>query len=112
MMKQMHENVKLDARVERALEQAPAVRVPHGFAARVTAAAVAQPIPVTVRVRRRFTMSRAMLVTAMVVLAVALFVVAPLAGTKVESWPFALEMVLLAQLAAVGWGVARQGHRG
>ncbi|WP_263381018.1 hypothetical protein [Granulicella paludicola] len=104
----MDQNVELDARVERALEQAPVVRIPEGFAAKVAAAAAAQPV-VRVRVRRRISLGHAMTLGAMVVVLVALFVVAPMAGTKVQSWPFALEMVLLAQLAGLGFGVMRKG---
>jgi hypothetical protein len=43
----------------------------------------------------------------MVVVVAALFVVAPMAGTRVQSWPFALEMILLVQLAGLGFGVMR-----
>ncbi len=104
----MDQNVELDERVERALEQAPAVRIPESFAAKVAAAAAAQPV-VKVRVRRQMSLARTMTVVAMVVVLVALFVVAPMAGTKVQSWPFALEMVLLVQLAGLGFGVMRRG---
>jgi hypothetical protein len=104
----MYDNVELGEDVERALEQAPAVRIPEGFAARVAATAAAQPMT-KARVRRRMSLARAMTLAAMVVVVVALFVVAPMAGTKVQSWPFALEMVLLVQLAGLGFGVVRKG---
>jgi hypothetical protein len=107
----MYENVELGADVERALEQAPAVRIPEGFVARVASAAAVQPVA-KVRMRRRMSLGRAMMLGAMVVVVVALFVVAPMAGTKVQSWPFALEMVLLAQLAGLGFGAMRGARYG
>jgi uncharacterized membrane protein HdeD (DUF308 family) len=102
----MNQNFELNPKVTKALEQAPAVQISEGFAARVAAAAVAQPMA-KVRVRRRMSLARAMSLGAMVVVVAALFVVAPMAGTRVQSWPFALEMILLVQLAGLGFGVMR-----
>ena len=102
----MERNDELETTVVRALEQKPAVRVPEGFAARVAAMAVAQPVA-AVKARRRVSVGRMMALAAMVVLAVVLFAVAPLAGTRVASWPFVVEMVVLVQMAAIGYGMMR-----
>jgi hypothetical protein len=103
---EMERNDEVEATVVRALEQKPVVRVPESFAARVAAMAVVQPVA-PAKARRRVSVGRLMAIVAMVVLAVVLFAVAPLAGTRVTSWPFVVEMVVLVQMAAIGYGVMR-----
>jgi hypothetical protein len=105
---------KLDAGVERALEQKPAVVVPEGFAARVAAQAASQPISVPLKPRvQRMAMSRVAAILAMVVCAVVLFAVAPRVGNNYAGWPFLIEMLALVQMAAIAWGmVSARGTKG
>ena len=100
----MREDLDLDADVVQALEQKPAVRVAENFAARVAMAAAAQPVA-RVKARRRVALGPLAAMTAMAVLTVVLFVVAPLAGTNYRGWPFVLEMLVLAQMAGIGYGL-------
>ena len=87
--------------ITQGLERPPVVDVPEGFAARVMAALPAR------RVRRRVSVGRAAALAALGVLLVALFLLAPHVGPSPASWSYAMEMLLLAQLAAVGYGLVR-----
>jgi hypothetical protein len=104
---------KLDAGVERALEQKPSVQISDSFAARVAAQAAAQPLSAPLKPRvRRLPMSRVAAMIAMAVCAVVLFVVAPKVGSTYSGWPFVIEMLALVQMAAIAWGfVALRGNR-
>ena len=102
----MKQNEELEAAVVQALERPPVVRVPGDFAARVAAAAVALPVE-PVRVRRRVSVGRVAAMVALGVLVVTLFVVAAQAGTRVASWPFVVEMLVLVQMAGIGYGLMR-----
>jgi hypothetical protein len=98
--------LNFEAAVTRALEQAPVVAVPEGFAARVRAAL---PEPPKARVRRDVRMAAA--AWAVAGLLVALCVLAPHARPSFESVAFDMEMLLLVELAGVGaWMAGR--HRG
>ncbi|QMV18564.1 hypothetical protein GOB94_07595 [Granulicella sp. 5B5] len=107
----MEQSEQLDAAVVQALEQKPVVRVPEDFAVLVTMAAAAQPVA-AVKARRRVPMGRTAAIVAMVVLVVVLFVVAPRAGTNYASWPFALEMLILVQMAGIAYGLMRLDREG
>lgn len=104
---------KLDPRVEQALEQKPPVQIPESFAARVAAQAVSQQVSAPLKPRvRRMAMSRVTAIVAMVACAVVLFVVAPKVGSTYTGWPFVVEMLALAQMAGIAWGMfAMRGSR-
>lgn len=102
----MEQNEEMDATIVLALEQRPVVRVPEDFAARVARAAAAQPVSAR-KTKRQAAMGRVVAIAAMVVLAVVLFVVAPQVGTRYASWPFALEMLVLVQMAGIAYGLMR-----
>ena len=106
----MEQNEPMDAAVVQALEQKPVVRVPVDFAARVAMAAAAQPVSPMKR-PRRVPMGRVVAIAAMVVSVVVLFAVAPQAGTNYASWPFALEMLVLVQMAGIAYGLMRAEGR-
>jgi hypothetical protein len=103
----MSENEVLEQRIERALERQPQVVVPVEFAARV---ARALPARSTMRgwgvgtVRSAGKMAAGV---AAVLLAGALFVLAPHAVPNFSSLAFDLELVMLAELAAVAWVLSR-----
>jgi hypothetical protein len=100
---------KLDADVEQALEQKPAVRIPEGFAARVAAQAAAQPVSAPLKPRvQKMAMSRVAAIVAMAVCAVVLFAVAPRVGSSYTGWPFVVEMLALVQMAGIAWGLVAQ----
>jgi hypothetical protein len=92
----------------RALSRQPEVTVPAGFAARVTASL---PQRGRVPARARFSVARSAALAAALALAVALFVLAPHVETA-RSLAFGLEMLLLAQLAGIGYGLVRMNDHG
>jgi hypothetical protein len=99
---------ELQAELTRALSRQPNVTVPAGFAARVTGSL---PQRGMVPVRPRYSVARAAAILAALSLAVALFVLAPHVAT-VRSLGFAMEMLLLTQLAGVGYGLMRMNENG
>jgi hypothetical protein len=99
---------ELQEKLTRALSRQPAVTVPAGFAAHVAATA---PQRGRMPARRRFSVARAAALVAALALAVALFVLAPhVASTR--SLAFAVEMLLLMQLAGIGYGLVRMNDNG
>ncbi len=96
---------RLDAALTRALERKPAVPVPAEFAARLALASPAQR-----RLRRSVSAGKVAAIAALVLLAAALFVLAPHVGVKMESFGYGLEMLLLVQMAAVAYGLFRTGR--
>lgn len=92
------------ARMDAALEAKPSVQIPETFAAKVAALAVAQG---TRPPRRASQIGRntALLLTPLV--AAALFALAPHASPNVKSVIFDTEVILIAQLALIGWWLAR-----
>jgi hypothetical protein len=92
----------------RALSRQPEVTVPAGFAARVTASLPPRGV---VRARARFSVARGVALAAAVALAVTLFVLAPHVETT-RSLAFGLEMLLLVQLAGIGYGLVRMNENG
>ena len=98
---------QIDQQIVRALEQPPQVSVPEGFAARV-----AQGLPARSVRRGLFAVppgsaGKTAALAAAGLLAAALFVLAPHAGTSLSSVAFDVELLVLAELAAVGYGLAR-----
>jgi hypothetical protein len=108
-MKEMTEQ-QMDASIVQALEVKPEVAIPAGFAARVAMAAAASPVQVPLRVRleRRVSVGNAAAMAAVVILAVAMFVLAPKASGSLAM--FGVEMLLLVQMAGIayGWAVVRR----
>lgn len=90
-------------RIDAALESKPSVHIPENFAAKVAALAGAQGV----RPRRRMPQigrNTALLLTPIV--AAALFALAPHAAPNVKSVIFDTEVILVAQLAIIGWWLA------
>jgi len=100
--------VAMQTELDRALSRQPAVTVPAGFAARVVATL---PQRGRVAARPRSSVARSAAIVAALVLAVAMFVLAPHVATA-RSLAFAAEMLLLVQLAGVGYGLVQMNDRG
>jgi hypothetical protein len=99
-----HASADMDSRIDRAIEHKPEVRIPADFAARIAARAVAQPL------RRRSYKPQFGPMIALFsapLAAMALFVLAPHASPNLKSLSFDAEVVLLAELAFIGWWIAR-----
>lgn len=98
------QNRDFESRITTAIEQKPEPRVPADFAAKVAARAVAQPLR-----RRRYKpqFGRMIALVSALVAALALFVLAPHTAPSVKSLSFDTEVVLLAELAFIGWWLAR-----
>jgi len=103
----MSESEVLEQRIERALERQPEVLVPAEFAARVVRSLPVQSAPRGWRLGRARSLGKIAAGTAAVVLAVALFVLAPHAVPSFSSLAFDVELLVLAELAAVAWVLAR-----
>ena len=92
-----------DARLDAALARAPQPQVPADFAARVAARAAALPL----RRRARFTQfGPALAWASLLLLPVALFALAPHSAPSFTNYRFDAELLLLAELAVIGYGVA------
>lgn len=94
----------LSPRIEAALAHGAEPQIPADFAAKVAARAVAHP---TRRRLRTPQFGVAVAWTSVLLLSIALFVLAPHARPSLTNYRFDAELVLLAELAAVGWGIAR-----
>ena len=92
----------LDAAITLALEQKPEVRIPAGFATRLALA-----VPAQRPLRQGVSAGKVVAIAALVLLAAALFLLAPHVGGNVISFSYGLEMLLLVQLAAVAYGLFR-----
>ena len=94
----------MESRMDRAIEHKPDVQIPADFAAKVTARVVAQPLR-----RRRFKPQFGPMIALVSapLAAVALFVLAPHASPNLKSLSFDAEVVLLAELAFIGWWITR-----
>jgi len=101
-MSETREQAVLEAAIARALEQRPQAMPPEGFAVRV-----ALSLPVGSPRPRRWSAGKALAGVAAVVLAVALFILAPHAGPSFSNVAFDVELVVLAELGAVAWVLAR-----
>jgi len=105
---------QLEAMVTQVLDWRPAVHVPEDFAARVSArvATVATTVDAVRVERRRFSAARAAAMAAIVVVTIALFAMAPHVQMKTLSVSFAIEMLLLVELAGIGYGWMRLRENG
>lgn len=99
--------VDVESRIDRAIERKPDVQIPADFAAKVAARAVAQPLR-----RRRYKPQFGPMIALLSapLAAVALFVLAPHASPNLKSLSFDAEVVLLAELAFIGWWITRTFH--
>lgn len=87
-----------DALLTRTLERKPQIAVPEGFAARVAAALPAQkPTRAPRRVGSLIAMVAAMIVT------LTMFVLASSARPNLTNFAFDMELLMLVQLAGIGW---------
>jgi len=98
---------EMDQQIVGALERHPQLAVPEGFAARVV-----QALPAGVAQRRWFAIrpgsaGQTVALAAALLLAAALFVLAPHAGRSFSSVAFDVELLVLVELAAVGYALAR-----
>lgn len=98
------DSANMELRIDRAIEQKPEVQIPVDFAAKVAARAVAQPL----RRRRYKPQFGPMIALISAPLAVViLFLLAPHAAPNLKSLSFDAEVVLLAELAFIGWWLTR-----
>lgn len=97
----------IQSRIDRAIEHKPGVQIPADFAAKVAARAAAQPLR-----RRRFKVQFGPMIAlfSAPVAAVALFLLAPHTAPNLKSIGFDAEVVLLAELAFIGWWITRTFH--
>jgi hypothetical protein len=102
-MMDMREN--LDAIITRALEKQPEVVVSADFAGRVM-----RSLPPAQR-RRKVQVGRVGLVTGMFALLLAMFVLAPHATPQWTNFAFDVEMLLLVQMAGIGWLLKADGRQ-
>jgi hypothetical protein len=101
---------QIEAMIASVLEQQPAVKVPADFAARVAARVPAARAGRGVRFR--FSVARGAATVAMGLLLVALFALAPHVKMPGLSLGFCIEMLLLVELAAIGYGLMRMRENG
>lgn len=97
----------MESRIDHAIEHKPEVVIPADFAAKVAARAVVQPAR-----RRRFKPQFGPMIALISapLAAVALFVLAPHTSPNLKSLSFDAEVVLLAELAFIGWWITRTFH--
>lgn len=97
-----------EARMLRALERAPEPQVPADFAARIAASLPALPPP-----RKPLRLGRTVALLSVAVLAVAMFLLAPLSAPTFSSIAFDLEILLLLQMAGIAYWltVKQSGNR-
>lgn len=97
-------SVETELRIDRALEHKPEVQIPADFAAKVAARAVAQPLR-----RRRYKLQFGPMIALLStpLAALALFALAPHSAPNLKSLSFDAEVVLLAELAFIGWWISR-----
>jgi hypothetical protein len=90
----------MELRIDRAIEHKPGVQIPGNFAAKVAARAVTQP-----QRRRRYKPQFGPMIALLSapLAALALFALAPHTSPNFKSLSFDAEVVLLAELAFIGW---------
>jgi len=93
----MEPEKSLDAAITRALEKQPEVVVPPDFAARVMRSLPAR------RFRRKVPVGRIGVVAGMLALVLAMFALAPHATPQFTNFAFDLELLLLVQMAGIGF---------
>lgn len=94
----------MESRIDRAIERKPELQIPSDFATKVAARAVAQPLR-----RRRYKPQFGPMIALLSapLAALALFALAPHSAPNLKSLSFDAEVVLLAELAIIGWWVTR-----
>lgn len=94
-------DTSIDSRLDAALQTKPHAQIPAGFAAKVAALAAQGRRP-----RRRVPqIGRSMALIFAPLVTIALFVLAPHSSPNVKSIIFDTEVILIAQLALIGWWV-------
>ena len=101
---------QLDTLIVSALERKPTVRLPSDFATRVVAGLPRAPM--VVQSQPRISVARTISLVAMVLITVALFLLAPHVQMDRFSLGFGVEMLLLVQLGALGYGLMRLRENG
>jgi hypothetical protein len=102
-MMETRENLELD--ITRALEKKPEVAVPAEFAGRVMRALPPR------RHRRKIPVGRIGVMAGMLALLLTMFALAPHVTPQVTNFSFDLEMLLLVQMAGIGWWFFRAESR-
>ena len=96
----------LDAAISRVLETQPAPAIPANFAARVAAS-----LPAPTPVRPPSYVRRSAAIASGIILLVVLFALAPHAAPSFINLSFDVELLVLAQLAAIAWFLTRPEQR-
>jgi hypothetical protein len=96
----------LETAITRALEQRPEAAVPAEFAGRVM-----RSLPPRHR-RRKMPVGRAGVLAGIVALALTMFALAPHVTPQITNFAFDLELLLLAQMAGIGWWFFKAESRG
>lgn len=97
-------HMSAEPRIDAAIEAKPPVNIPDGFAAKVAALAVAQESRGSHRVPQ---IGRRIALIVTPIIAVALFALAPHSAPNVRNVIFDTELILVTQLAFIGWGLTR-----
>jgi hypothetical protein len=97
----------LDKRIDAALEHKPAPHIPDDFAVRVTLRLAARAALTQRRRVSSFPIGRSLAWASAAILSVALFALAPHATPSITSLSFDAELLLLVELAGLGWVLAR-----
>lgn len=99
--------VDIGSRIDRAIEHKPEVQIPADFAAKVAALTSTQPLR-----RRRFKPQFGPMIALVSapLAAMALFALAPHTSPNLKSLTFDAEVVLLAEVAFIGWWISRTFH--
>jgi len=92
----------LDAAITRALDTQPIPTIPANFAARVAAS-----LPAPTPVRPPSYVRRSAAIASGIILLVVLFALAPHAAPSFINLSFDVELLILAQLAAIAWFLTR-----
>ena len=95
----------LEVVITRSLEKRPEAAVPPEFAARVM-----HSLPPRQK-RRKLPVGRASVLAGMLVLALTMFALAPHVTPQYTNFAFDLEMLLLVQMAGIGWWFFRADSR-
>jgi hypothetical protein len=95
----------LEAVITRSLEKRPEAVVPAEFAARVI-----RSLPPRQK-RPKLPVGRAGVLVGMLALVLTMFALAPHATPQITNFAFDLEMLLLLQMAGIGWWFFRAGVR-
>ena len=93
----METRENLEATITRALEKRPEVVVPAEFAGRVM-----RTLPPRRR-RLKMPVGRASVLAGMLALALTMFALAPHVTPQITNFAFDLELLLLVQMAGIGW---------